>query len=95
MPEYGAATWISRRIPSWGRSMVAINKILLSESTGEGCGGGTRNPPREARLRACSPFPFLLSPFCRRSRPAGPGLTRSHEERQDGVIKRMNLMQKS
>jgi hypothetical protein len=50
--------------------MVAINKILLSECTGEQCGGGTRNPPREARLHARSPVHFLLSPFCRRSRPA-------------------------
>ncbi len=31
-----------------------------------------RNPPRESRLHACSPVHFLLSPFCRRSRPAGP-----------------------
>ncbi len=50
--------------------MVAVNKILLAKCTGEGCGGGTRNPPREARLHACPPFHFLLSPFCRRSRPA-------------------------
>ena len=50
--------------------MVAINKILLPERNGEGCGGGTRNPPREARLYACSPVHFLLSPFCRRGRPA-------------------------
>ena len=38
--------------------MVAINKILLPECTGEGCGGGTGNPPREARLHAYSPFHF-------------------------------------
>ena len=49
--------------------MVAINKILLPECTGEGRGGGTRNAPREARLHACSPFYFLLSPVCRRSPP--------------------------
>ena len=30
--------------------MVAINKMLLPECAGEGRGGGTRNPPREARL---------------------------------------------
>jgi hypothetical protein len=50
--------------------MVAINKILLPECAAEGCGGGTRNRPREARLHVCSPFHLLLSPFCRRSRPA-------------------------
>jgi hypothetical protein len=48
--------------------MVAINKILLPQCAGERCGGRTRNPPREARLHACSPVHFLLSPFCRRSR---------------------------
>ncbi len=47
--------------------MVAINKILLPECTGERFGGGTGNPPREARLYACPPVHFLLSPFCRRS----------------------------
>ena len=45
--------------------MVATNKILLSERNGGGCGGGTRNPPLEARLHARSPVYFLLSPFCR------------------------------
>ena len=50
--------------------MVAINKILLRECAGEGCCGGTRNPPRKARLHACSPVHFPLSPFCRRSWPA-------------------------
>ncbi len=50
--------------------MVAINKILLPECTGEGRGGGKRNPPRESRLHACSPVHFLLSLFCWRSRPA-------------------------
>jgi hypothetical protein len=50
--------------------MVAINKILLPECTGERRGGGTGNPPREARLHARSPVHFLLSPLCRRPRPA-------------------------
>jgi hypothetical protein len=75
--------------------MVAINKILLPERTDERCGGGTRNPPREARLHARSPVHFLLSPFCRRRRPTGPCLTQSHEERQDGTKKRKESMQKS
>ncbi len=54
--------------------MVAINKILLPECTGEGCAGETRNPPHTARLHARSTFHFLLSPCCRRSRPGShPG----------------------
>ncbi len=73
--------------------MVATNKILLPECTGEGCGGGMRNPPREARLHACSPVYFLLSPFCRRSRAAGPRLTPSRKERPDVTIKRKDLIQ--
>ncbi len=49
--------------------MVAINKIVLLGYTCEGCGGETRNPLREARLHACSPVHFLLSPCCRRGQP--------------------------
>ena len=56
--------------------MVAINKILLPGCTGEGRGGGTRNPPLEARLCVCSPVHFLLSPS---AGAAGPSAPVSHE----------------
>jgi hypothetical protein len=38
---------------------------------------------------------FYFPPFCRRSRPTGPCLTRRHEERQDGTEECEGLIQKS
>ena len=53
--------------------MAACTEILIAEVKDKNpcghCGDGTRIPTRTARCRICSPFHFLLSPFCWRSRP--------------------------
>ena len=41
--------------------MVAINKILLPERNGEGCGGGTRNRSMPAHLSTFIFLPALVS----------------------------------
>ena len=78
--------------------MVGINEFPLPEYTGEGCGGGTRNPPREARLHACSPFHFLLSTFYfLLAQPARRPMSHTkpqRRERQDRTIKLMNSLRK-
>ncbi len=79
--------------------MGAIAEILMAEGTARNhygrYVGEARISARAARLHACSPVHFLLSPFCRRWWLAGPCLTPSREDRQYGTKRHKDLMQKS
>ena len=79
--------------------MVASAEILAAEGkVPDICGryvGETQRLPCAARPHACAHVYFLLSPFCRRCRPAGTCLTPRRKERHDDSIKRTDLMQKS